>query len=174
VPGGAVPGDDVLVGAVVLEANVDDLDPRLWPVVLDRLLAAGAWDAWLSPILMKKGRPAHTVHVLGAPDDADTLEGVVFTETTTLGVRRVPVTRSALERAWVEIDVGLDDARVRIKVGHRAGRLVVVMPEFDDVVATAATVGVPTGDLLARAHAAAARAGLVPGAAWSAEPPGAG
>jgi hypothetical protein len=173
--------------AVVLEANVDDLDPRLWPVVLDRLLAAGAWDAWLSPILMKKGRPAHTLHVLAGPEQATELEAVVFAQTTTLGVRRVPVTRGSLERAWVEVDVdagwerdadpsvrGADatprrpaaTARVRIKVGHRAGRLVVVMPEFDDVVAAAEAAGVPAGDLLVRAHAAAASVGLVAGAPW--------
>ena len=104
---------------------------------------------------MKKGRPAHTLHVLGAPGDAAALEAVVFAQTTTLGVRRVPVTRTSLERAWVEVDVAPDataegpagadagsrarpPATVRIKVGHRAGRLVVVTPEFDDVLAAAA------------------------------------
>ncbi|WNB87215.1 nickel pincer cofactor biosynthesis protein LarC [Cellulomonas sp. ATA003] len=185
-PGGHPDG---VRAAVVLEANVDDLDPRLWPVVLDRLLAVGAWDAWLTPILMKKGRPAHTLHVLGSPDAADALGAVVLSETTTLGLRRVDVTRESVERGWVTVAVpisgdGDDDyatrtsagtaareddaepARIRIKVGHRAGRVVQAMPEFDDVGAVARRTGLPSRVVLDRARAAATTAGLEPGAAW--------
>ncbi|WP_432536954.1 nickel pincer cofactor biosynthesis protein LarC [Kineococcus arenarius] len=156
--------------AVVLEANVDDLDPRLWPVVLERLLAAGAWDAWSAPILMKKGRPAHTLHVLSPPELADALGGIVLEETTTLGVRRTPVTRDVLEREWVGVDV--DGERVRIKVGHRRGRVVQAMPEFADVQAAAQRSRSPARAVLTRAHAAAALAGLRAGAPWPVPGPG--
>ena len=78
-------------GPVVLESNVDDLDPRLWPGVLDALFAAGASDAWLTPILMKKGRPAHTLSVLCRPETVAAVQAAVFATTSTIGLRIVPV-----------------------------------------------------------------------------------
>ena len=86
--------DDLLV----LETNVDDLDPRLWPDVITAVLAAGALDAWLTPILMKKGRPAHTFRALVAPDRAAEVRATVFRETSTIGIREYPVARHALPR----------------------------------------------------------------------------
>ena len=81
--------DDLTIeDLVVLEANVDDLDPRVWPGVIDALLAAGALDAWLTPILMKAGRPAHTLSVLARPADRDTLRDLLLDATSTLGVGR--------------------------------------------------------------------------------------
>ncbi len=148
--------------AWLLEANVDDLDPRLWPGVLAALLDAGADDAWLSPILMKKGRPAHTLHVLGSDADLLALRDHIFRLVPTLGVREVPATKHVLERDWVEVLV--DDRPVRVKVGHRDGRIVTATPEFDDVVKAARALGVAERDVLARAIAAAEASGLTPGA----------
>ena len=107
-------------GAVLLEANVDDLDPRLWPHVLEQLLAAGAHDAWLTPILMKKGRPAHTLSVLCAPGDAERLRSSVFRETSTIGLRQTTVDKQALDRTESTVDV--DGRAIRVKTAWLDGR----------------------------------------------------
>src|SRR3954447_11066491 len=85
-------------GALVLETNVDDLDPRLWPNVLAALLATGASDAWLTPILMKKGRPAHTLTALVRAEVADAVRLELFRQTSTIGLREIPVGKTALDR----------------------------------------------------------------------------
>ena len=136
--------------AVVLEANVDDLDPRLWPAVLQALLGAGADDAWLTPILMKKGRPAHTLHVLCAPHAARAVQEVAFRETTTLGLRVHAVGKHALERAERAVEV--DGRTVRVKLGLVAGEVVNAMPEWEDVAAAAAALGRPVKLVLRDAH----------------------
>lgn len=150
--------------AVVLETNVDDLDPRLWPGVLDSLLDAGASDAWLTPILMKKGRPAHMLHVLCDPDAAAALRGRIFELVPTLGLRETPTTKHVLDRAWVSVSVG--NVEVRIKLGLRAGRIVTLQPEFNDVAELARALGSPERAVLADAGAAASASGLVVGAGW--------
>jgi uncharacterized protein (TIGR00299 family) protein len=139
--------------ALVLEANVDDLDPRVWPSVLASLLAAGAADAWLTPILMKKGRPAHTVSALVPAGVADAVRRVLFTESSTIGVRSHPVAKHALDRESRTVDV--DGCPVRVKVARLAGVVVNVSPEYDDVAAAAAALGRPAKAVLAATTAAA-------------------
>jgi hypothetical protein len=139
--------------AVVLEANVDDLDPRVWPGVLTALLAAGASDAWLTPILMKKGRPAHTLSVLAPPDAVGAVRRVMFTESSTIGVREHRVTKQALARETRTVRVG--GAEVRVKVALLDGQVVNVSPEYDDVAAAAVALGRPVKAVLAAAAAAA-------------------
>jgi uncharacterized protein (TIGR00299 family) protein len=148
--------------AVLLEANIDDLDPRLWPGVLAQLMASGASDAWLVPILMKKGRPAHTLSVLCHPGAADRLRDAILVGTTTIGVRQHPVAKFALPRVWV--DVPVDGGTVAVKLAHRDGIILQASLEFEEVAAAAARSGRPQHLVLAEATAAAAASGLVAGA----------
>jgi len=145
----------------VLETNVDDMDPRVWPTVLASLLKAGAADAWLVPIVMKKGRPAHTLAVLTPVNRRDALRRLIFDLTSTIGVREVAVTRIALDRFWVPLPVA--GGQVRLKVAHRGGEVVHATPEFDDAAEVAAERAIPVRRVLEEAVAAAEREGLVPG-----------
>jgi uncharacterized protein (TIGR00299 family) protein len=148
--------------ALVIEANVDDLDPRIWPAVLTRLLDAGADDAWLTPIVMKKGRPAHTLSVLCGEETADTVRQVIFVETSTIGLREHRVGKRALER--VTVTVRVDGVEIRVKAAMLDGRVVNAAPEYDDVAAAALELNRPVKAVLAAASAAAQEAGLAPGA----------
>jgi len=141
---------------VVIEANIDDLDPRLWPDVLAALLAAGASDAWLTPILMKKGRPAHTLSVLTSSDTADTVREAVFRHTSTIGVREQRVSKTALDREMVRVEVA--GMPVAVKVARLRGEVVNAQPEYDDVVQAASALGRPVKEVLAEAVAAWRRA----------------
>ncbi|MGH3342589.1 MAG: nickel pincer cofactor biosynthesis protein LarC [Carbonactinosporaceae bacterium] len=146
--------------ALLFETNVDDLDPRLWPPVLAKLLGAGASDAWLVPILMKKGRPAQTLAVLVPAGEADAVRRVVFTETSAIGLRETPVTKRALERGLRVVQV--DGVEIRVKTATLAGVVVNAQPEYEDVAAAAAQLGRPAKVVLAAATAAAHQAGFTP------------
>jgi uncharacterized protein (DUF111 family) len=147
------PAEPAPPGPVVLEANVDDLDPRLWPGVLDTLFAAGASDAWLTPILMKKGRAAHTLSVLCRPDAVADVQAAVFATTSTIGLRVVPVGKVALERTTSSVEVL--GGRVGVKVAVSGGRVVNVSVEYEDVAALARELGLPVKEALRAATAAA-------------------
>lgn len=138
--------EDVLGTALLLEANVDDLDPRLWPHVLEHLMAAGASDAWLTPVLMKKGRPAHTLSVLVPEAGATAVRAVVLTETTTIGLRETTVRKHALRREVGTVQV--DGHEIRVKTSWYDGKPATRTPEWEDVLAVARATGRPAKDVL--------------------------
>src|SRR4051812_6846911 len=153
VVGDAVTHADEADQWLLVEANVDDLDPRLWPRVIEALLAAGAADAWLTPILMKKGRPAHTVSALTDTARADAVRTALFLESSTIGVRSTRVDKNALDRECVAVDV--DGHKVSVKVARLGGVVVSATPEWDDVESAADALGRPAKHVLAAATAAA-------------------
>jgi pyridinium-3,5-bisthiocarboxylic acid mononucleotide nickel chelatase len=138
--------------AVLLESNVDDLDPRVWPQVIATLLEAGASDAWLTPILMKKGRPAHTLSVLVPADRAAVVRTAIFRHTSAIGLRETTLDKHALDREMATVDV--DGQPIAVKLARDNGVLVNAMPEYDDVVRAAAVLGRPVSDVLSDAVAA--------------------
>ncbi|MFN2488956.1 MAG: nickel pincer cofactor biosynthesis protein LarC [Actinomycetota bacterium] len=139
--------------ATVIEANLDDMNPELVPHVIGELMSAGAQDAWVTPIVMKKGRPGLTLSVLASPAERTKLTEIIHRETTTLGVRVVPVIKDALERRWIEVDVA--GRPVRVKIGMQRGEAVNVGPEYDDARAAARASGLPLKQVYALAVKAA-------------------
>ena len=126
---------------LVIECEIDDMSPQLFGPVNAALLRAGAVDAFLTPIYMKKGRPGTLLTVLTPPSLRETVTALLFKETTTLGLRIESVERETLEREWTAVAV--DGGRVRIKVARRRGEIVNAAPEFDDCVRVAEATGRP-------------------------------
>ena len=151
----AAAGDPVLV----LETEVDDMPPQLLGPLIDRLLAAGALDAFYTPIYMKKGRPGILITALAPPARREAMEELLFAETTTLGVRRQVWDRAVLDRRSVRVETPYGP--VAVKIGERGGRVYNVQPEFDDCQAAAARSGAALKEVFSAAvaayHAAAAR-----------------
>ncbi len=125
----------------VLEANLDDLNPQVFGYVMDRLLDEGALDAFGVPVQMKKNRPATLLTVLCKPEDANKLSQLIFTETTTLGVRRRDEVRQALARRWENVHTPWGE--VRIKIASMNGTVTNYAPEYEDCRRIAAERHVP-------------------------------
>jgi uncharacterized protein (TIGR00299 family) protein len=138
---------------VILEANVDDLTGEVAGHAIEALFAAGAVDAWAAPITMKKGRPALTVAALAPAPQADAVAAAFLRETTTLGVRRIPVTRTERPRRTITVQTAYGPIRVKISEGPFGPPQ--VKPEFDDCAAAARTHGVPVREVVAAALSAA-------------------
>jgi uncharacterized protein (TIGR00299 family) protein len=151
---------------VLVEATVDDLDPRLWPDVLHAMRAPGPAAAWCVPVLTRHCRPGHTLTVLTTPDYVDSVCRGVFRHTSTLGLRMSPVTRRALPRDRIPVDYG--GVEVSVKRGHLDGTVVVCEPEYDEVRRAADATGASVREVLAAVRAAAWRGD--PSAAPPAQP----
>jgi len=141
----------------VLEANLDDLNPQVFGYVMDRLLEEGALDAFGVPVLMKKNRPGTLLTVLCKPEDAAKLARLIFTETTTLGVRRRDEVRQTLARRWENVRTQWGE--VRIKIASMNGSVANYAPEYEDCRRIASEQHVPLKTVMQEA----ARAYLVKG-----------
>jgi pyridinium-3,5-bisthiocarboxylic acid mononucleotide nickel chelatase len=125
---------------VVLECEIDDMNPQLFGPLMDRLQQAGALDVFYAPVQMKKNRPGTLVTVLAVPSTREALSGILFAETTTIGVRYQDVRRERLEREVRTVRTPLGP--IRFKVATRDGRVLNASPEFDDCARLATEHGV--------------------------------
>jgi uncharacterized protein (TIGR00299 family) protein len=125
----------------VLEANLDDLNPQIFGYVMDRLFEEGALDAFALPVQMKKNRPGTLLTVLCKPERAGALTQLIFTETSTLGVRRREETRRILARRWQSVHTSWGE--VRIKIASMNGTVTNYAPEYEDCRKIAAKNHVP-------------------------------
>jgi len=126
---------------VLLQANLDDMNPEWTSYVADRLFAAGANDVYWVPIIMKKGRPGVMLNVLAGETAVEEMERIIFRETTTLGIRRIAASVHRLSRKIVK--VGTTWGEVSVKIGYLGGEEVQYAPEYRECAEIAETHGVP-------------------------------
>jgi uncharacterized protein (DUF111 family) len=125
----------------MIETNIDDMSPQLLGHVMDRAFELGALDCYFTSVQMKKNRPGVLLSVLCERDRKESLMNLLFTETTTLGVRSYEVERRALRRSVTRVETAYGP--IGVKVAHLNGSVVNEMPEFEDVRAAAMKAGVP-------------------------------
>jgi uncharacterized protein (TIGR00299 family) protein len=133
-----------------IETNIDDMNPQLYEHVLERIVAAGALDAWLQPVQMKKGRPGTLVCALVPAHLADQISAVLLAETTTIGVRQWPVQRVVLPRRAAIVATSFGPVRVKA-IGDAPDER--VRPEYDDCREIAKRTGIPLVEVMRRVEA---------------------
>jgi uncharacterized protein (TIGR00299 family) protein len=134
---------------VVVEAEIDDMNPQIFGVLMDRLLALGALDVFYTAVQMKKNRPGTLLSVIAPPHRREALTAAIFRETTTIGLRYREMSRECLEREVRTVHTPLGD--VRIKIARRAGEVLNAAAEFDDCVRLATECGRPVKEIQAMA-----------------------
>jgi uncharacterized protein (TIGR00299 family) protein len=136
---------------ILLETNIDNMNPELYGYVIERLLAEGALDAYLTPVVMKKNRPGIVLNVLCRPQDEASLRALVFTETTTLGIRTQRVARHVLPRSTMKVETLYGPIQVKVS---RWGENEKAAPEYEDCRRAAQAAGVPLRQVYEAALAA--------------------
>jgi pyridinium-3,5-bisthiocarboxylic acid mononucleotide nickel chelatase len=139
--------------AILLACNLDDASGEVLGYTLDRLLQAGALDAWFTPIHMKKNRPATQLSVLARPEDAARLAALMLRETPTLGVRQLALSRTVAQREFSTVETPWGPVQIKLK--FLQGRAVSASPEYDDCARLAQQAGVPLQAVIAAAQQAA-------------------
>jgi hypothetical protein len=152
--GGSAVEPPEAVEDVMVEATVDDMNPELYPFVLERLTEAGGIDAWLVPVIGKAGRPAQVIQVLAPPHAEEAVRDMLVAETSTIGVRASPVRRWMLPRRWLEVEVR--GVTIRVKVAFRDEVMVNVAPEYADCAEAARALKMPLKEVYRAALTAAA------------------
>jgi uncharacterized protein (TIGR00299 family) protein len=136
----------------VIECEIDDMNPQIFGVVMDRLYAAGALEVFYTSVQMKKNRPGTLLTVVAAPGRGGEMADVIFRETTTIGLRRYDVDRECLQREIVSVETPIGP--VRFKIARRGGQVVNAAPEFEDCAALAREKQMSVKDVQAIAIAA--------------------
>ena len=138
-------------GTLLIETNIDDMSPQVYDHLIEKLLAQGAPDAWLTPIIMKKGRPAVLLSVLAGKATLDRLTDIIFRETTSIGLRIQEVGRKKLHREVREVSTRY--GTVRVKVSSRDGEVLTATPEYEDCKRLAEENQVPLKQIIEEAKA---------------------
>jgi uncharacterized protein (TIGR00299 family) protein len=133
----------------VIETEIDDMNPQIFGMLIDKLMGAGALDVFYTSVQMKKNRPGTLLSILAPPDAREQLTSIVFRETTTIGVRFTEAKRECLDRETIAVDT--EFGPVAIKVARRNGEILNASPEFEDCARIAAERGRPVKDVQAAA-----------------------
>lgn len=131
---------------MLLETNIDDMNPQIYEYLIEKLLQAGALDVYLTPTMMKKSRPAHILSMVTRVEDLDAIRRLVFKETTTLGIRSSKVTRSILKREIREVE--LPYGKVRVKISGDKNGIINMTPEYEDCKRIAMETGRPLQEII--------------------------
>jgi uncharacterized protein (TIGR00299 family) protein len=148
----AAPALHTSMKVAVMECEIDDMNPQIFGVLMDRLYAAGALEVFYSAIQMKKNRPGTLMTIVARPEHRDAMTEIVFRESTTIGIRHQELSRECLDREMVTVTTSAGP--VRFKVASRDGRILNAQPEFEDLAKLSAERGIPIKELQALAHKA--------------------